>query len=724
MVSIVRTTAAPALAASLLSTPFLPIGAALAAPADCSSLVPATTARNAAARGALPIDLVRLRDMGSIPDMREPIVSVSPDGKRLAFELHQADPDSNDYCQGLFVMEARAGAKATRVDEIRSILRWRFPQLPGKADYPSGFAKVITPRWFPDNRTIAFLKRAGKVIQVWRVDIDGSASAPITHSASDVLDFRVSRDGRSIVYSTRPALQTAWDEMDREGLAGFHFDDRFAPNASPRPFPAPPISTETVALDLGSGEVRSTTAVEAALLQDDKPLGPPEAIAVSLSHTGSRAWTKPTPSDRFPPSAQLVAQDRDGNPVACQAEACRSVTTLLGWSADGERIRFTRLEGWGKSVTAIYEWKPGPDAPKRRYATSNLLVDCSPLVDDLVCVEEGSRTPRHISLLQLRAGTRQILFDPNPEFTSLRLGRVERLNWKTAYGIESFGDLVYPVGYKPGRRYPLVVVQYISRGFLRGGTGDEFPIQAFANRGYLVLSIQRPRSPATAPDATSYTDLDKADLVEFKDRKNVLSAIEIAVRTLIDRGLVDPARVGITGLSDGASTVQFAGLHSKLFAVAAMSSCCWERSQMALLGPAVARQYLQTGWPLQSKDAPAFWDQISWAQQPERVAFPVLMQLADAELLPSLEAYTALKEVGSPVDLYVYPDEEHVKWQPVHRLAVYRRNLDWFDFWLKGSAPDAPPAEISRWSAMKDLMAERTRNTGATDGREPLLAGP
>lgn len=707
---------AHAATAALLLASFLCAASASAAPMDCGSLVPGKLDKDGPQRALTPLDLAQLRDIGSIPDMRQPIVAVSPNGKWLAFELHWADPQTNTYCQGMAVMEARRGAWPILVDQHPDIIRWRFPQLPGKADFPSGFAKVITPRWFPDNKAIAFLKRTGNTIQIWRAHIDGSHSAPVTHSDTDIVDFRIARDGRTIVYLASPALQAAWGQIDKEGLSGFHFDDRFAPNASTRPFPSPPIPVETFALDLASGKVRAATEAEAALLQDDKPRGPPGAIAVAVSPSGRRAWTKPTLSERFPPRPQLVAESLTGSPISCEAQACRSVTTLLGWSADGERVRFTHLEGWADSLTAIYEWKPGARTVKRLYVTPGLLVDCTPLNDDLVCVEEGSSVPRHISLLRLGSGQDEVLFDPNPEFGGLRLGQVERLTWKTTYGTESFGDLVYPAGYKPGQRYPLIVVQYISRGFLRGGTGDEYPIQAFANRGYAVLSIQRPRSPVAVPDATSYTDLDKADLVGFKDRKNVLSAIETAVQTLIDRGIVDPARVGITGLSDGASTVQFAGLHSKYFAVAAMSSCCWERSQMAMLGPAVARQYVQTGWPRQSDKAPEFWNAISWAQQPRRVAFPVLMQLSDNELLPALEAYTALTEVDAPVDLYVYPHEDHVKWQPAHRLAVYRRNLDWFDFWFKGSAPDAPRAETTRWQALRDRMVKRARENNADGG--------
>jgi hypothetical protein len=35
-------------------------------------------------------------------------------------------------------------------------------------------------------------------------------------------------------------------------------------------------------------------------------------------------------------------------------------------------------------------------------------------------------------------------------------------------------------------------------------------------------------------------------------------------------------------------------------------------------------------------------------------------------------------------DMYVFPYETHIKYQPQHKLAVYERNVDWFRFWLQG----------------------------------------
>jgi hypothetical protein len=117
----------------------------------------------------------------------------------------------------------------------------------------------------------------------------------------------------------------------------------------------------------------------------------------------------------------------------------------------------------------------------------------------------------------------------------------------------------------------------------------------------------------------------------------------------------------------------------------------------------IGRQFVEAGWPRLTEAAPGFWSKISWAQNPAHVPFPVLMQLSDSEFRSALEPYTALKEAGVAVDMYVFPGEPHVKWQPAHRMAIYERNLDWFAFWLRDEGPDAPrrEKEAARWAEMK-----------------------
>jgi acetyl esterase/lipase len=89
------------------------------------------------------------------------------------------------------------------------------------------------------------------------------------------------------------------------------------------------------------------------------------------------------------------------------------------------------------------------------------------------------------------------------------------------------------------------------------------------------------------------------------------------------------------------------------------------------------------------------------------VSAPLLIEAAAQEALYSLEFYTALRRLGKPVELVIYPDEGHIYSQPKHRLASMQRNLDWFAFWLLGRVdPDVAKREqYARWEAMKGKLA-------------------
>ena len=162
--------------------------------------------------------------------------------------------------------------------------------------------------------------------------------------------------------------------------------------------------------------------------------------------------------------------------------------------------------------------------------------------------------------------------------------------------------------------------------------------------------------------------------------------------------------MGITGLSDGASTVAFALINSKAFAAAALSTCCMEPNTTATYGGIAWAEWLRgMGYPPATRDNPGFWRDMSLARNATWIDTPLLMQLADNEFRLALEAFGALHEQNKPVEMYVYPDEFHVKWQPIHRRAVYDRNLDWFSFWLQGRE-DSDAAKIEqyrRWNGMR-----------------------
>ncbi|MGE5562077.1 MAG: Atxe2 family lasso peptide isopeptidase [Bacillota bacterium] len=694
-----------ALAATVGALPAAAAAGQGASRPECSTILPRQV--TAGRRALTPEDLARLRDIGPIePEyFAEPFFTVSPDGRRVAFQLRQGDPQRNVYCLAMVIVDLSRSEQPRIIDEGGEPLLYTFDDFRGFTDFPTGLMRVVTPRWSADGKWIAFLKHSGGTTQVWRAFLDGSGSAPLTHSETDVVDFRFSPDRRSIVYATRPGVEAQRRQYENEGLDGWHYDERFVPWLSKHPLPRAPVSRQITVLDIASGAERAPTPQETSLVAADHQIiansGEKAAIdaqGLEIAATNLGGGAK---------AGAFHARRGDGYTATCTAPACDGAYAPW-WMPDRTHVRFFRSEGWAKASTAIYDWNVGSGQVRRLYFTDDVLSSCTPQDGSLLCLVDSSLQPRRLVRLDPSSGAREILFDPNPEFAHLTLGRPERLHWRNAFGVDTIADLVLPVGYQPGKRYPMVVVQYDTRGFLRGGTDDEYPIQAFANRGYAVLSFRRPASPATK-GAKDYEEAGRKDLEQFTDRRSVQSSLERGVRIAIDRGIADPGRIGITGLSDGTSTVEWALIHSSIFSAAAVSSCCWDLTFTAMAGPSFAKHFLAEGYPGVLGRDDLFWKDVALEVNARRISAPILINASEDEFLTAVETYTALREASVPVDMFEYPSEHHARWQPAHRLATYRRSLDWFDYWLRGVRSEAPDrqSELKEWDRLRAEAAHR-----------------
>ena len=82
-------------------------------------------------------------------------------------------------------------------------------------------------------------------------------------------------------------------------------------------------------------------------------------------------------------------------------------------------------------------------------------------------------------------------------------------------------------------------------------------------------------------------------------------------------------------------------------------------------------------------------------------------------MVADLSLYTSLKELGKPVELYIYPNELHHFNQPKHRYQMYERNVDWFGFWLKGEE-SADPGKADQYVRWRELRKVQDQNEGVT----------
>ncbi len=102
--------------------------------------------------------------------------------------------------------------------------------------------------------------------------------------------------------------------------------------------------------------------------------------------------------------------------------------------------------------------------------------------------------------------------------------------------------------------------------------------------------------------------------------------------------------------------------------------------------------------------------EISPALNAGRIHTALLMNEAGTEFLASMQLYSALRQHHQPVEVWIYPNELHQKWQPQHRRRIYERNLDWLSFWLR-DLEDPGPLKRDQYVRWRQLRDEWTAST-------------
>ncbi len=669
---------------------------ASAGTADCAArLLPVAAPRPAAELTAQA--LIELRDFGGAGARvgGEPPFRVSPDGRWAALILRRADVARDDYCHGLLLVPL-SGHDRPRLLDIGGDYLPLIHDLRGVADFINGAPRMNTPVWSPDGRHLAYLRRDHGSTQAWVVGLDGSPARQVSWLATEAIALRWSADGRALAVRTRPGLVAAVAAIEAEGRSGYHFDKRFLPLTDKAPRPAADVPAVDIWFDPTSGVSLTPPA-------DPTPASrrPSGAVAFAANPAGMRAWTAPRdPAALFPPVALHVAIG--DHEIACPAALCADHVAAFWWVGPSDLLFIRAGYPGNGGRDELYRWRvTGGQGPVPLLATNDALIGCQLASARLICSRESAAIPRRLVAIDIRTARSALLFDPNPDFPVDRLAPVARLTWRDAGGVATYGDLVLPPDHKPGQRHPLIVVQYQSRGFVRGGTGDEYPLQLLARQGFAVLGFQRPSELPAAETVRTLAELQRVNIAGFAERRMIVAALEAGVDAAIARGVVDPTRLGLTGLSDGAVTAQFILARPNRFKAAVLSTCCDDPgSALSFAGLGYRDDVLSWGYPGPGAAGQDFWRGYSLAVSADAVRTPILMQLADDEYRLALESYAALDYRKLPIDMFVFPDEHHYKWHPAHRHAVYARNIAWFDFWLRGVRDPAFADEIARWAAM------------------------
>lgn len=669
-------------------------------------------------------DLLSLRDIGGYHGE----LSVSPDGMLVAVQLQQAMVKDDTYRTEWFVIDIASPNQPIPAGEGGE------PILFGEdSGYINGSRVVQKARWSPNGRWFAYRLKRGDKIQLWRSSADGQTQEQLTDNDGNVGDFVWSHDSRYIYYRVGSSRTERAAALQVEGENGYLFDGRFVPYISSKPLFEdasqalnPFFMDHTKSLwtvEVSSGSEREATDGESEIYDVLTAVNPPKDVAAGreihksvVAHDGKQfAWLENEDPKTFAgpvPPLTLYAQSVDANLQRCSVPECHGLLDWVLWTMSAEEVIFSRRSGFNDIERVIYAWRPGASDVRTIFRTEDLVDKCEISVHGLICIHESSTTPRKVIRIDPNNGDVTTVVDPNPEFRHIDFSRVETLKWKEEGGAEAHGHLVYPSNYEVGRRYPLVIVQYRSRGFLRGGTGDEYPIHPLATHGFFVLSFDRPDpdNAALARNADRF-EREREEWHQFRERKRILSALEVVVEELDGRELIDSNNIGLTGFSDGAETVWYALIHSEKFAAVATSSGGYSQNMYYLFSASSRKKAFAfaSGLPAPETGDDSRWKEVVVDFHVDRIDTPILVQVSDQELLWSTSNFGSLMDAGKPIEVYVFPEAYHLKVSPKQRLAVYNRNIDWLNFWLRGVA-DRNPAKAAQYKRWRALCEQHVAN--------------
>jgi dipeptidyl aminopeptidase/acylaminoacyl peptidase len=356
---------------------------------------------------------------------------------------------------------------------------------------------------------------------------------------------------------------------------------------------------------------------------------------------------------------------------------------------------------WMENKGGEWEQRDLLDLPAALGSVSFLTSDGRKLVG----VSQSTMNPPDLFLFDLKSKQATLLTDLNPEFREVQLGQVERLEWSNRYGSRSAGLLIKPVGFQPGKRYPMVfLAAYTTDDFISDAAPyatTAYAPQSLANAGFVVVLAHYPAD-------------NKVPQGEFPGEMsfayNWMSMVESAVDLLAAKNIVDSGSVGIGGFSRTSWLTDFVVTHSTQKFVAASSAdsgiynyWTYFRSNSR---EDMKSDETQLGGPPYGGTL-ADWLKYAPPFNADRVRAAVLMEYTGTSE-HGFEWFVALNRMNKAVELYRYPKGAHPLDTPFERIASLQRNVDWFRFWVKGDEdPDPVKADqYARWRELRRLQEE------------------
>jgi len=618
----------------------------------------------------------------------------SPDSKRIVLVMEQGAP------------KAAPAVGATTESPGSSAPDKAASPAPSKTDTPPK-PIVIDSLHFKQDKD-GYLG-TGHNRHLFLVDVDTKSIQPLTNAPELNEDLPAwSPDSRRLAF-----VQTRERDMDSDGMTDIELIDVPPPAA-------------------GNSGARS--AANPGSPASSREPGIPPSYSSQSPNAGPSAVTPPLPYS--PPH-------RSSGPDAAPTAQLTQPTKLLRiyapnqqkltWSPDGASLAF--LQGvepkygqYGQDRLAIVKATAGAtpqvltdalDRAVTSYVFSKDSTEITATIDDdttsypvtlntrtraikklsqgLAIVSELSSAAGHTAVLSSNDTSptevyalegehlRKITKHTDAFFAQLKIGAVHDLQFKSADGTPIHGLVVEPPNFEPGRKYPTIL-------YIHGGPnlqdehslaydGYQFKRQMLAASGFVVLGVNY-RGSSGRGDAFS-----RAIAADWghKEVEDLMAGVD----ALIQQGIADPSKLGIGGWSYGGMLTDYTIASNTRFAAAV--SGAGTGNPLGLYG---ADQYYmqynkELGDPWRNPDV---YTKLAYPLlHADRIRTPTLFMGGDKDfnvpIVGGEQMYLALRTLGVPTELIVYPGQFHTLTRPSFLKDRVERMAAWYTRYLISSAP-------------------------------------
>jgi len=568
---------------------------------------------------------------GRVPQCWPASPAWAPDGKLLSFTVRT--PGSHDYA--LYSVTADGGA-LTR--------RFAFHGTLGELRYaPDGSLALLA---IANARKEAGATEAGAAVAG---DLDAApAEQRIAIVAGDSLRWASPADLFVYEYDWRPGGQgfvgtAAPGDGDNNWWTAKLY--AFGADAAARVLYAPPSLRQQIAAPVVSRDGR-TVAFIAGIMSDFGSTGG-DVYALALEGGAVRNLTPDMKA-----TATALEWGCDGKLLARLLAADQTQLVTLGTGADTAPVQLR----WSAPETLTSHLPAGSTACRAGVGA--------------VVHESFTAGP------EIEVGAIGHWHDLTRSNTGLTLSaHVRSITWSND-GLTAQGWLLVPAGLEG--RLPLITIVHGGPAAAAPPRFDGPGLQAsLLARGWAVF---RPNPRGSFGQGERFTAANVRDF-GYGDLRDILAGIDAVERATP----IDEARLGLTGHSYGGFMTMWAVTQTNRFhaAVAGAGISNWQ----SYYGENGIDQWMLPYFGASVYDDPAVYARSSAINFIKNVRTPTFAYVGERDIEcpapQTVEFWHALRSLGAPTAVMIYPGEGHALRDPAHAADALQRTLEWFDRYLR-----------------------------------------